>query len=108
MNMDAPTQAAALPKRLSSAALQRRAAMTLVSVVMAVNLKNAVVKIYSAFLSSLLKDWHFGFHAENTMHSTQWWLYVISCGRNMKVLIPTPTQWQPNLNTEYYQIFNNT
>ena len=56
MNLRAPTRAVALPKRLSSAALQRRAAMTLVSVVMAVNLKNAVVKIYSAFLSSLPKD----------------------------------------------------
>ena len=71
MNLHAPTRAVALPKRLSSAALQRRAAMTLVSVVMAVNLKNAVVKIYSAFLSSLLKDWHFDFRAEKTMPSTQ-------------------------------------
>ena len=45
-NLNALTQAVVLQKRLSRATLQRLGATTHVSVVMAVNLKNAVVKIY--------------------------------------------------------------
>ena len=45
-NPNAPTQAVVTQKRLSRATLERLGATTHVSVVMAVNLKNAVVKIY--------------------------------------------------------------
>ena len=45
-NPNAPTQAVVTQKRLSHATLQRLGATTLVSVVMGVNLKNAVVEIY--------------------------------------------------------------
>jgi len=69
-SLGAPTQAVVLPNRLLHGMLQRLGAMTPVSVVMAVNLKNAVVKIYSVFLSSLLKDQHFAFRAENNTSRT--------------------------------------
>ena len=45
-NLNALTQAVVLQKRLSRATLQRLGATTHVFVAMAVNLKNAVVKIY--------------------------------------------------------------
>lgn len=47
MKLGAPTQAVVLPKRLLHGMLQRLGAMTPVSVVMAVNLKNAVAETYN-------------------------------------------------------------
>ena len=45
-NLNAPTQAVVLQKRLSRATLQRLGATIHVFVAMVVNLKNVVVKIY--------------------------------------------------------------
>jgi hypothetical protein len=49
--------------------LQRLGEMIPVPVAMAVNLKNAVVRIYSVFSSSLPKPQNFAFHAKNIVTS---------------------------------------
>ena len=59
-NLGALTQAAVLPESLSHAMLQRLGEMIPVSVAMAVNLKNAVVKIYSAFPIEPTRNTHSG------------------------------------------------
>jgi hypothetical protein len=68
-NLGALTQAAVLPESLLHAMLQRLGEMIPVSVAMAVNLKNAVVKIYSVFSSSLPKPQNFSFRVKNTVTS---------------------------------------
>ena len=59
-NLGALTQAAVLPESLLHAMLQRLGEMIPVSVAMAVNLKNAVVKIYSALLIEPTRNTHSG------------------------------------------------
>jgi hypothetical protein len=49
--------------------LQRLGEMIPVPVAMAVNLKNAVVKIFSVFSSSLPKPQNFSFRVKNTVTS---------------------------------------
>ena len=68
-NLGALTQAVVLPKSLLHAMLQRLGGMIPVSVAMAVNLKNAVVKIYSVFSRSLPKPQNFSFRVKNTVTS---------------------------------------